>query len=265
MADAVAFIRWDRLVPWKVLSLKAWPESRPVPVGFGSNDKEFLARIKPGSRIWVVTRIPKRGPFSLTACVKVHSTLDTQASSPADWPVQVQELCEQWRYVAVADSQQSEFIETSNAEPVLAHHGIRFSQRKTICYTAGSLVSAFRSCMAQGRKVVFLSYRWHQARPLVVRLARELRTMGYSPWLDAMALPDYTLKASEAIREDRLQSLITHGISDSQKAIVIKTSGYGKGKWTPFELQQIKASGIPMIEIKPGQPLAETLRWVQHG
>jgi hypothetical protein len=39
MKDAVAYMDWKRVVPWKILSIKARPEKPLVPVGFGARSK----------------------------------------------------------------------------------------------------------------------------------------------------------------------------------------------------------------------------------
>jgi len=74
MKDAVAYMTWERVVPWKILSMVARPDKPPVPLGFGARNWDFHKLLEPGSQIWVVTRIANE--FSLVGRVAVQDILD---------------------------------------------------------------------------------------------------------------------------------------------------------------------------------------------
>ena len=178
MTDAVAYMDWKRVVPWKILSIKAHPTESLVPVGFGARNKEFFNRLEAGSHIWVVTRIANE--FSLAGCVKVQEIIDRDAIPKALWPEDVVDLCEQWKYVARADPFGSEFFETNSAQPVLNKLNVHFAQNRTIVYHDGVLKKLFQASMAQGREPIFLSYRWEGGRRYAFSLAKEFRRNGLS-------------------------------------------------------------------------------------
>jgi hypothetical protein len=238
MEDAVAYMRWERVVPWKILSLKARPGKPPVPVGFGTNNPAFPELLGPGSQIWVVTKIANH--FSLAGRVTVRRILDREQIPKCQWPGDVADLMEQWRFVARSKLSNSEFFETNCAQSVMTRHQIRFAQNRTICYLYGPLEGSFRECMDQGRKTVFLSYRWEEARPFALALAKQFRRNGLSPWLDAMALPAYIKKGDPGVNKKRLQTLIKLGIEKSKFTVVINTWSYGKTLWTRMELEHIR-------------------------
>ena len=249
MKDAIAFMRWERVVPWKILSLKARPGERPVPVGFGSKDPKFLSRLGRGSQVWVITRIASR--LSLAGRVTVRKVLDSNSRPKAKWPNKIADLCEQWPFVAMSDHSSSEFFETNCAEKAKESLGFRFSQNQTVDYKDGPLDNAFRKCMEQGRKTVFLSYRWAEGRPFALSLARSFRSNGWSPWLDAMAIPDYIKKGDPGVNKERLETLIQLGIKHSALAVVINTWSYGNTAWTRMEREHICSHGIPCFQVIP--------------
>ena len=254
MADAVAFMRWERVVPWKVLSLAAFPDAVPVPIGYGARNRNFAEQLKPGSRIWVVTRIARE--FSLAGKVVVQEMFDRSKLPEGQWPQDLASLLVQWRYVARADPARSEFLETNIAEPVIARHGIRFAQNRTVVFSDTSLGGSFAECVQQGRRTVFLSYRWAEARRFAFALARELRKRGFSPWLDALTVPGYEERGDPGVTAARLERLIQLGISSSKFAVIVNTETYGRTKWTTMEREQIRAADIPCYQVmRGGKPL----------
>ena len=141
MNDAIAFMRWERIVPWKILSLKAYENKRPVPVGFGSNDRNFPKKLKEGSQIWVVTKILSQ--WSLAGRVVVTNVYERDSKPKRDWPMEIFDLCEQWEFVAMSDCEldhpKSEFFETNRAEPARARlskakSGFGFTQGQTVMF-----------------------------------------------------------------------------------------------------------------------------------
>jgi hypothetical protein len=248
--DAIAFMAWERVVPWKVLSMKARPKGPLVPLGFGTRNRDFPRLLQPGSQIWVVTRIARS--FSLAGRVTVSEILDRRVLPPTDWPRDVRDLLATWPLVARADPAASGFFETNNAGAVLTRHRIAFTQNRTVVYRPGPLTRSFQACIDQARATVFLSYRWSEGRRLAVELARELRARGLSPWLDAMSMPDYEASREPGVNAPRLRALIKSGIDASRWAVVLNTRTYGKMPWTRMELRRIDASGIPWFQVMCG-------------
>jgi hypothetical protein len=248
MNDAVAFMRWERIVPWKILSLKACPDKPPLPVGFGARQKKFYDCLEPGSQIWVVTRVANE--FSLAGRVTVQRMLDRNRIAKNRWPEHLADLLEEWPYVAESDPSNSKFFETNCAEPAMSNLG-SFTQNKTIIYHDRSLEESFRACMDQSRKPVFLSYRWEEGRRLALALAKEFRRSGFSPWLDAMAIPKYIKKGDPEKNKQRLEKLIQFGIEESMLAVVINTPTFGHTAWTRMELTHIRRKGIRWFQVVP--------------
>lgn len=241
---------WKRVVPWKILSIKAHPGQSLVPVGFGTRNKQFQKLLEPGSQIWVVTRIAKE--FSLAGRVTVREIIDRDSIPKAKWPEDIVDLCEQWKFVARSEISNSEFFETNCAQPVLDRHNIRFGQNRTITYYDGALANSFRACMDQGRRTIFLSYRWEEGRRFVFSLAKQFRKSGLSPWLDAMAMPQYMHKGEPGVNETRLKTLIQRGIEKSEFGVVINTERYADSPWTKLELRHIRNIGIRWFQLMRG-------------
>ena len=111
MNDAVAYMAWERVVPWKILSMLARPDEALVPLGFGARNRDFKERLEPGSQIWVVTRIADE--FSLAGRVTVSELLVRDCIPRDQWPEDAAGLFVKWRFVARADPAHSEFFETT--------------------------------------------------------------------------------------------------------------------------------------------------------
>jgi hypothetical protein len=249
MKNAVAYMAWERIVPWKILSLKEHPYVQPVPVGYGARNKDFK-NLEPGSQIWVVTRIADE--FSLAGRVFVDNIFDRDLVLSEKRPKEIAGLFVKWRYVAEANRNNSEFFEANNAEPVLTKYNVKFARNRTIVYFDGSLEDSFRSCIEQARKTVFISYRWAEARRFAIALAREFRKRGFSPWLDALSIPDYEAKGEPGVNRQRLEKLIELGIGSSKMAVVINTMTYAEKEWTKNEFALIKENHIPWFQVMRG-------------
>jgi hypothetical protein len=252
--DAVAYMAWQRVVPWKILSMIARPRERLVPIGFGARNEDFYNLLEPRSQIWVVTRIANE--FSLAGRVTVREILDRNCIPQEEWPKDTVGLFAKWRFVARADPNNSEFFETNNAEPVIARHRIRFAQNRTIAYRDVSLEDSFKACMDQGRETVFLSYRWEEGKRFAISLAQRFRREGLSPWLDSLAIPKYVVQgdwgADPQKPERRLKKLIKLGIERSNLAVVINTRTFGRMSWTMMELGHIRRAGMPWFQVMRG-------------
>jgi hypothetical protein len=247
MKDIIAFMKWERLVPWKVFSLKEFPGRPLVPIGFGSRFREFHDWAEPKSQIWVITKISNQ--HSLAARITVREILDRNSMPEEQWPSQGVRLLKIWRFVTTADLDNSEFFETNNATSVLKANGIQFGRNRTLVCQEESLEDMFKTCMEQGRRTVFISYRWGEAKKFAKGLAKELRKEGFSPWLDAMALPEYEADRESEKDAPRLNRLIKSGIERSKFAIVIDTRTYGESYWTRLEQDYLNENGIPKFYI----------------
>lgn len=247
MKSIVAFMKWERLVPWKVFSLQEYPSKPLVPIGFGARFWEFYNRIEPKSQIWVVTDILNQ--HSLAARITVQQIIDGNSMPEEQWSSQAARLLKIWRFVATADVDNSEFFETNNAAPVLRANEICFNRNRTLIYREESLEDMFKMCMEQGRNTVFISYRWREAKIFAKALAKELRSQGFSPWLDALALPEYEIARESEKDAPRLNRLIRSGIERSKYAIVINTKTYGESYWTQLEQSYLNEFGIPKFYI----------------
>jgi hypothetical protein len=250
MKDAIAYMAWERIVPWKILSMMAHPDEPLAPLGFGSSNRDFPKLLEPGSQIWVVTRISNE--FSLAGRVTVLDILDRNRIPQESWPEETVGLFKKWRFVARADLTKSQFFETNNAEPVMLKHNIRFAQNRTIFYSEAPLSDSFKACMDQARETVFLSYRWSEGRRFAIALARELRRKGLSPWLDALSIPAYEAKRDLGVDAPRLKKLIKLGIEKCKLAVVINTETFAKTNWTKLELDHIRKSGILWFQVMRG-------------
>jgi len=250
MQDAIAYMAWERVVPWKILSMTAHPGQPLAPLGFGARNRAFHERLGPGSRIWVVTRIA--GAFSLAGLVTVREILDRERLPPEQWPQDAAGLFVKWRFVARADPAGSAFYEANNAGPVLAELRVRFAQNRTISYHDARLHDSFRACIDQARETVFLSYRWEEGRRFAFALAREFRGQGLSPWLDALSIPKYEQRGDPGVNRRRLEKLIQLGIEKSKIAIVVNTATFAKTPWTKMELDHIRKAGIPWFQVMRG-------------
>jgi len=250
MKDAVAYMAWERVVPWKVLSMMAHPDETPVPIRFGARIRNFRDQLEPGSQIWVVTSIAKE--FSLAGRVSIDEILDRNCIPQKEWPKDIAGLLAKWRFVAKADPLNSGFFETNNAESVMARHRIRFAQNRTMAYRERPLIGSFQPCMDQGRKSVFLSYRWSEGRRFAIALAREFRKKGLSPWLDALSVPAYEAKRDPGVDAPRLKRLIKLGIEGCKLAVVINSETFATTSWTKAELGHIRRSGKPWYQVMRG-------------
>jgi hypothetical protein len=250
VTDAVAYMAWERVVPWKILSMMARPNEPLVPVGFGTRNRDFHALLEPGSQIWVVTRIANE--FSLAGRVTVQVILNRNGIPEEEWTTDTAGLFAKWRFVASADPTDSEFFETNTAEPVMGKHQIRFAQNRTIAYRDASLKDSFAACIAQARKMVFLSYRWCEGRRFAIALSREFRRQGLSPWLDALSVPEYEARREPGVDAPRLKKLIELGIDQSIFAVAINTATYANTSWTRMELSHIRGKGIPWFQVMRG-------------
>jgi hypothetical protein len=104
----------------------------------------------------------------------------------------------------------------------------------------------------QARKTVFLSYRWKESRRFAIALARELRRRGWSPWLDALSIPEYEASREPGVNRPRLKRLLELGIAKSNLAVVINTEVFADSAWTKFELDHIRKYQIPWFQVMRG-------------
>jgi len=257
----VTLLTWDRLVPWKILSLPARSTDNFAPVGYGSKATVFRGRVRKGSTIWVVTRpIPESlHPPSLVAQITVQG-LYTKENCPSSLRSKgIKELLDRWGWVAVADVGKSRFFELNDASSALNELQIRsFSVIRSFPGGTDKVREAFSSCVRQAQnRTVFLSYTHAENRSFALELARGLREEGFSPWLDSLTIPSYKLRGDRDPNLERLSELIRIGLERSCLAVVIATENYGNTEWTRREREWIRtlkrSSGLlRCVEIRRG-------------
>jgi hypothetical protein len=240
----VTLLTWDRLVPWKVLSLPTRVTGDFAPVGFGSKSTVFRGRAKEGSTLWVVTRpIPEDlHPPSLVAQITVKG-LYTKENCPVRLRSKgVEELLEHWHWVAVSSPDQSGFFELNDASSALQKLQIRsFSVMRSFPGGTERVREAFRSSMTQAQnRTVFLSYTHEESSQFALALAGGLREEGFSPWLDSLTLPLYDVDREKSPLSERLSKLIRIGLLRSRLAVVIGSENYGNTAWTRKEREWIR-------------------------
>jgi hypothetical protein len=117
----IAYITWNRVVPWKILSLPDRPEADFFPMGYGSDQRTLKHRAKKGTTLWVVTlpwveTQPRQGVeprgsvqvttypfFFLVARLDIAGVYKCWSEVPLRLRSRgVRELLEDWGWVAVA-------------------------------------------------------------------------------------------------------------------------------------------------------------------
>ena len=240
----VTLLTWDRLVPWKVLSLPKRVTDDFVPVGYGSENTVFCGRAKKGCTLWVVTRPVPQGlhPPSLVAKIAVEGLYTAENCPPQFKSKGMDKLFEGWGWVAVSEPGQSEFFELNDASAALQELRIKtFSVVRSFPGGSRDVEEAFGPCMRQVRnRTVFLSYTHDESTPFALDLAGELRKVGFSPWLDSLTIPLYEVDREESPSHENLAKLIRIGIRNSRLAVVIGTRNYGNTLWTERERKWIR-------------------------
>ncbi len=128
-SNLLAYMTWNRLVAWKILSLEISGNKELVPIGFGSNQQIFMKYAKPGSVIWIFSipsvKIPgdkniHRYRPTLIARIKVKQLLHKKSPQLNRYPTQgVKRLMSYWKNVAISDFEESEFYELNDATKLL--------------------------------------------------------------------------------------------------------------------------------------------------
>ncbi|MGD2015176.1 MAG: hypothetical protein PVH37_05455 [Desulfobacterales bacterium] len=263
MQDALtAYLTWDRVVPWKVLSLPETDTGDFIPIGYGSNQPVFHKRAIAGTVLWVITmpraeisRPPKWFFPSLVARIRVKGIYHI-GDCPSEYRSPgLDQLLRQWCWVAVSDHSDSRFFELNDSTaaiksllfdedagralerlPVRTRRKeyvkrLRFIRR----FKNGASRSeiAFQGCVRQTeRRTVFISYTHAGGRSgnggeeFALNLADELLWKEFSPWLDALAIPLYNPKREDDCSPVRLERLIAIGLRESNLAISVVTDDY---------------------------------------
>lgn len=275
-AAFLAYVTWNRVVPWKILSLPQHRGERFAPLGYGAGSRSktrrprnLLTRVQPEDTIYVVTMpwAKTRGlPPTLVARLHVK-TVCHGMGSPKSLSHNLTKLCRIWNAVAIADPCSSEFYGLNDATAALHRLGIitpgaaRGADRLRVIRTqlgrrvqkilrlhtsAEQTERAFAGCMTQGKgRSVFISYAHIDGEPYALELARHLMQRGLSPWLDALAIPRYNTKKEGPGKSRRLQKLLRLGIEQSALGLSVITDSYLKKKdkrgivWTRREWDQL--------------------------
>ena len=275
-AAFLAYVTWDRVVPWKILSLPQHRGERFAPLGYGAgrrsktrNPRNLLKQVQPGDTIYVVTMpwTNARGiPPTLVARLHVKAVC-CGMGSPQRLTHNLKKLCRTWNAVAIADPCSSEFYGLNDATAALHRLGIlmpgaargadrlrviraqlgqRVQKILRLNTSAGQAERAFAGSVAQDtRQSVFISYAHIDGEPYALELARHLMQRGLSPWLDALAIPRYNTKKEGPGKSRRLQKLLRLGIEQSALGLSVITDSYLKKKdkrgivWTRREWDQM--------------------------
>ncbi len=236
----ISLLTWDRVAPWKILSLPRPASKKFAPAGYGSASSAFASISRQHGTIWVVTK-PKHSDLPPTLVAKIHATQSYTVNSP-DRTKELDDLLEQWQNVTVADSRSSRFYELNDASNALAELGITMQElglHKHRLVPAEDATTAFRSCTSN-KPTVFISFTHAQGAPFAFRLAIELLQHGFRPWFDALAIPRFDLEGGRHRDVVRLRQLIQLGIDHADLAIVVKTKDFGHTRWTRFERKWIR-------------------------
>jgi hypothetical protein len=251
VSDAlVAYMTWDRLVPWKVLSLPERVTEPFYPVGYGSKHTVFRGRADRGATLWVVTKPQLKSTYHPTLVAKIrvlrrHSAESgmrpRRGAAPLRDPHQkaIDELLRQWGWVAESDPRASRFFELNDASAALGKLNLTtqlLGLRKIVKVDAARARDSFRSCTRRAKeRTVFISYAHADAERLALDLAEALLARGFSPWLDALTIPRYDVELEDDVRPYRLGKLIELGIQRSQLGIALVTHRYAATTWTRRE------------------------------
>ncbi|UCF90692.1 MAG: toll/interleukin-1 receptor domain-containing protein [Desulfobacterales bacterium] len=284
LSDAlIAYVTWDRVVPWKVLSLPEAETGDFVPIGYGSNQPVFRKRAVAGTVLWVITmpraeisKPPRWFSPSVVARIRVKG-LHTMGNCPREYlsPGLV-DLLRQWCWVAVSDHADSRFFELNDSTPALktlllnkdartALETLPASARRRELVKRARFIrflpnglseaqSAFAPCLKRANdRTVFISYTHAGGRSggggeeFALDLAEELLRNGFSPWLDALAIPRYDPQREDDCSPVRLERLIAIGLRQSNLAISVVTDDYTRNldqckiNWTQKEYESILA------------------------
>ena len=127
--NLIAYMTWDRLVAWKILSLEISGGERLVPIAYGSKQKIFSKYATPGNTIWVFS-MPNVKIFgspvsykykpTLVARITIKELIHKKTIGDDDIALRgVKKLLSYWEHVAVSDPDKSEFYELNDATELL--------------------------------------------------------------------------------------------------------------------------------------------------
>ncbi len=259
----IAYVTWDRVVPWKILSLPDKKDGFFFPVGYGSN-QPALKHAKRDTTLWVVTlpwvKIKSCGirtyPFvSLVARLQIAGVYKCCCKVPRELRSRgVSTLLEIWGWVAVAKSREnSRFYELNNVNKALQtlevvessdlkneilirkKIGARLQSIRVLKGRASAVEQRFAEDLASGHpesRQVFLSFKSNDNDSYVyaLGLAKALLDRGYSSWLDSLSIPLYYKLASDDRKgRARLRRLIELGLRQCHLAIGLVSKQYATG------------------------------------
>lgn len=240
----VAYMTWNRVVPWKVLSLPTRVSGDFAPVGFGSDSPQFCGYARRARTLWVVTKpkVRRYSPPTLVAHLTIEGVYTDNSLPPHLRTESLDSLVKTWKWVAVSDRPGSEFFDLNDARQALLDLDLSMAKRSDR-YWLGNEADVSRAfcknvLQAQNR-TVFLSHTHAESGQYALELAEVLHKAGFSPWLDALAIPEYDVNRELAPTEDRLSKLIRIGIRRSRLAVVVATEKFARTHWTRKEREWI--------------------------
>jgi len=256
----IAYVTWNRVVPWKILSLPDRSEADFFPVGYGSNQKTLKRRAKKGTTLWVVTLpwletqprqgVEPRGPVQVTTypffflvarldiagVYKCWSELPSRLRSRGVW--EILKVLERHHVIEPAD--------LSVAGLERRRIGARLQSIRVIEGKADQLEKDFNEILDPGKGgkgQIFISFKSEDNFDEALGLAEALTQLGFNCWLDSFAIPLSSRTRTDETAQDRLEQLIRWGIKKSDPAIAFLSPRYARdeeGSWTGFEQIEIE-------------------------
>lgn len=131
----VAYVTWNRIVPWKILSIPEDLRGGFFPIGYGSEQKALRRHCERGTKLYVVTlpwarlrgrREIRTYPLSLVARLEIRGVYQEQ-DLPAEFKSEgMSDLLRKWGWVAAAEpkSPWNRFYELNDVEGVFEDLGL---------------------------------------------------------------------------------------------------------------------------------------------
>lgn len=265
----LAYLLWNVREDWKRLGEQARDEGPLYPYAFGSNWRSFPTFISQGKILWIVSaplykgrtrRFKYRLPPTLIARLAVASV---QPGMNEPRPRQV--LPEHFRWVALADRSQSEYLPINNAFYALTEiefvnqrgrwrriprrptrrfdpkhpyaHFPQYLQNVSRLAPGSERVLESLAWQISQRRTLFLSYAREESGPprgdYAARLVEQLRREQFTPWLDMSFVPQ--LEQNERYVDRELEQILDDGLRQSTIMVALTGPAYRAHWWTRRE------------------------------
>jgi hypothetical protein len=237
--NVVCYVRRRLITDWKRKVLTR-TDSAFV---YGSNDKNVFAKLNPGDVLWIVASVPSRPP-------EIVARLEVEIVAQRDDPalgVSEKLLKKFYKFEWIArGGKESRFFGHNNAERAFmvseflssggrrwrlgedsccwkSEYGIRFLRPVELCPPGIDLFKQTTEAPA-----IFISWKWKDNQEELIRaLAYALADLGFTVWLDKLAMP-----ASRALQKlkgfpEALEMLLQDGYQKSCLLLAIGSKLYG--------------------------------------